>query len=1219
MGRGMKQFLAFLLTVCMVFGNFMGIPVTATEEEQGEIATGFVAADNINWDGDVPVVSTGAEYGKEFYATLSGTTIHAVYRGNENETTLTPENLSFFDGNGQEASEKVNVVKNDGKGDLLDFRFSALGDYTVKYGEESIVFHVGYPELGYYSEPEVTEAGFLREFFYPAVSENTFYMVPYLEGCSISENTLSFCANVDGNRITDPQEVEKYFTYAPVDGKENVYKITVFEQGWMDIIVSAELVPEEGDSWTIEEWIGTQYQPRTEGLVAQWPMWNEEGPQPNTQDTFYKEMYADMNRTTIYLAYLESEEDEEPSAVRAEDITVTYGDVTISDFEEENAYVQCLPNGQNPDMTEFIFKKTGKYVITYPDGTVGNTMTVYVDYPIIGFYTSNEMSEEGFLGEEFVYTDENKECYLLFNTTDKEISNINLEVMDYFSNAVTLTELEENASYKVTLTDKQAAFRVKLNFDCAWNDGRSEEIIHEMGFRHEEFVGKKAYTDGVAHTGYSGCYISEDEYKKNVVFYNDNDAMYWVHADTVQGVIDKLSKVANGEEVLYKETVEFDTGIVKPDTEDTTEGIDIINTGYIHVVTSHHGNVELKPQYVSSSGNMKGINFVSGQDVYMTVHEEVDGVYIEDKVYDLNALRSEISDEEAAEIIPESLADTVFVSKYLGEIYHVNHITEGNLDYFTLGEAVTYDEGKEDAQRTALTDYLNGNMYAALMEPFKYPEMHVNIYCDMRFGGRYEKLSIGFKEGYNYKASVVEGSTPERYDQVDFTRDDLEGKSTNTKQATVTYWDERTGSEEEENITVWLYDINSETTTSGSYEGTIDVAETPEPNAMTELTQDQKDAIEQSSKLTVDMKAEKKAEAELESEVKKSIEDLVKNENADKALYIDLSVSAKVEGVKGTTNITELKAPMDITIDIPEDVHKRGKKFRVIRHHKKDGKHKTEKIDATMSPDGKKIRFKTDRFSTYAIIYEEEAEVHTHTLSDWIVTKAATEQEVGTKVKKCTECGEVLETEEIAKLAHVHTPGEWIVTREATAKKAGLKEQKCTSCGEVLASETLPKFKVTLNVSKVALQKGKSTTAIKATVMEGDKIKNWKSSNKSVATVSSKGKITAKKVGTATITVTTKKGATAKVKITVQKKAVKCTKLKVDKKNITLKVKKTYQLKVTKTPVTTLEKVTYKSSNKKVATVSKSGKITAKKAGKATITVKCGKKTVKVKVTVKKK
>lgn len=43
----------------------------------------------------------------------------------------------------------------------------------------------------------------------------------------------------------------------------------------------------------------------------------------------------------------------------------------------------------------------------------------------------------------------------------------------------------------------------------------------------------------------------------------------------------------------------------------------------------------------------------------------------------------------------------------------------------------------------------------------------------------------------------------------------------------------------------------------------------------------------------------------------------------------------------------------------------------------------------------------------------------------------------------------------------------------------------------------------------------------------------------------------------------------------------------------------------------------FKSSNNKVATVNSKGVITAKKKGKVTITVKSGKKTVKIKVTVK--
>lgn len=45
-------------------------------------------------------------------------------------------------------------------------------------------------------------------------------------------------------------------------------------------------------------------------------------------------------------------------------------------------------------------------------------------------------------------------------------------------------------------------------------------------------------------------------------------------------------------------------------------------------------------------------------------------------------------------------------------------------------------------------------------------------------------------------------------------------------------------------------------------------------------------------------------------------------------------------------------------------------------------------------------------------------------------------------------------------------------------------------------------------------------------------------------------------------------------------------------------------------------KITYRSSNKKVAAVSGKGLITAKKNGKAVITVKSGTRTLKVKVTI---
>ena len=115
------------------------------------------------------------------------------------------------------------------------------------------------------------------------------------------------------------------------------------------------------------------------------------------------------------------------------------------------------------------------------------------------------------------------------------------------------------------------------------------------------------------------------------------------------------------------------------------------------------------------------------------------------------------------------------------------------------------------------------------------------------------------------------------------------------------------------------------------------------------------------------------------------------------------------------------------------------------------------------------------------------------------------------------------------------------------------------------------------------------------------------SSSKSVATVSTSGKITAKKAGTATITV--KCGSyKATCKITVKKGSLKIT----SKTAVTVKTKKTTAIKAAAT-----SKITYRSSNTKVATVSSKGVVKGVKKGKAVIYVSSNGVTKKVTVTVK--
>ncbi len=125
----------------------------------------------------------------------------------------------------------------------------------------------------------------------------------------------------------------------------------------------------------------------------------------------------------------------------------------------------------------------------------------------------------------------------------------------------------------------------------------------------------------------------------------------------------------------------------------------------------------------------------------------------------------------------------------------------------------------------------------------------------------------------------------------------------------------------------------------------------------------------------------------------------------------------------------------------------------------------------------------------------------------------------------------------------------------------------------------------------------KQYVQLKATVSPDNATNNnvtWKSSNRNIATVDSKGKVKALKVGNAIITATSVDGSniSAQCKIKV---AQRVTKIKLNKGIINLSKKgKTCTVKATVYPNNAYNKyVNWTANNKKVATVDKNGKIKA--------------------------
>lgn len=297
----------------------------------------------------------------------------------------------------------------------------------------------------------------------------------------------------------------------------------------------------------------------------------------------------------------------------------------------------------------------------------------------------------------------------------------------------------------------------------------------------------------------------------------------------------------------------------------------------------------------------------------------------------------------------------------------------------------------------------------------------------------------------------------------------------------------------------------------------------------------------------------------------------------------------------GGNKIEAILVKEDGTIDLPKDPVKEGYKFIGWYYNDKKFDENTkvsedmvlearwERIIEGIELDREEVSLEVG--DTYTLSYElgEDIDEDSLVFSSSKSSVVSVDKNGNLKAKKAGKATITIETKD----------GKYSATLEVTVTKSDDEEV------EVVAVN-----KITIEGSKKMVIGGEQQ--LKATI-EPENATNkdviWTSSDESIAKVSASGKVSALNPGKVTITATAKDGSKVSASIEIEVDIIHVKAVKIVGETSVVRGK-TLTLKANITPSNaTNKKVTWTSSDEKVATIDKSGVLTAKTVGKTTITV----------------
>lgn len=928
-------------------------PVVYDEENRAVGETRYVV--------DCAIDSHGNRYISKYYTAEEISVYTAEWKWSE-------EN-GDYQVRGEKISDVIKDVTDSNGHNSLCFNFEEEGDYYLIPSENEAVERIisVWPAgwMGFYSddqlESEVWDYSIVGE-----EGERTFYFAMRDLGEYYFVDDVEFSAYIDDKKV---ENISSYVDYrdvsAPEDITQKVYAITITGNQDLELVVEADW-RDLAYSWSQKRTIFINYVDT--GMALGDPVWGEEGLTGEVWDGSYtKTMEGEIY--SVRWVYLGTTEDGE-----------YYTSLDVSAFDE-NAENRVRIN----DSTDYIVKSQEEWPFASDKDTViidenlaangiygfyvrddvtiaygDDSVTITKQLPSIGFYKGNEATFENYIREEYFMSHsemfEGMDIYVLpkegatnysytLDTIDKTIL-VNGEAFaykhipdehpaGYYQSADTFT-----SPIKVSVANCSGSFlRIKGSVD--WGDPEPEYIEQYLGLMYEN---KDAIIleDNAPHQGFGGCLITESDYNVSQWWQMSGDVYYWVHGETIQDVVDQLSAVAEAGEV----TVDGET-------------YPIGMTDYIWLNTSYFKYSEEfanSTQHVVTPSNIKGIIMQAGAEAPYALYDDGDtkGYF---------QVQEWAKDEDVI-----LLTQTLDGSHY----YPVKELSETEAvaqkaDYVVsdYNNAWTYEELR-DAGYAPVVDEYNDILNAY---PVYLPNLYVDATVEVKMIGNFgdrsadKKVQLGFYKGSTNK-SIINGKEFSAANIGD--EPVVVGDEENQVTVTVTEFKASTECSKApingENCEVKLDGENA------SLRDKIDIYQKGDDDYA-----DAK-ALAEGKPLKVKLDV-KEAKAD-DAEAKKVAEQMEKDCLADKkkptkVQYLDIDMKYQV-GDRDPKAVTETREEVDITMDVPDSFQQSGKhakkrQYKVYRYH--DGK--VDVLDAEFDKDKKEIHFKTDKFSTYALVAEE--------------------------------------------------------------------------------------------------------------------------------------------------------------------------------------------------------------------------------------------------------